>query len=338
MAEGMRYRELGSTGIKISVVGLGTFAIGGWFWGGTDDKKATEAINASLDSGVNLIDTAPMYGFGHAEQVVGKAIRGRRDKVILATKVGLRWDLAKGEFDGYASEKSPSSKPSQYEIYRYLGPESIRYEVEQSLVRLKTDYIDLYQTHWQDKTTPIESTMEALLKLREEGKIRAIGVSNVSREQLQEYGTVASAQEKYSLMDRHIEKNGLLDFCIQKGVSILSYFTMEQGLLTGKASPTRQFKEGDTRKGNPSFAPENVRRINGIIEQLAPFGEKYRASVPQIVIALTAQRRGITSVLLGARDRTQAEENSRGGWMDPKSEDIVAMNGIVDQLTAFAHP
>ena len=228
MSEDMHYRELGSSGIKASVVGLGTFAIGGWFWGGTDEKKSIEAIHASLDMGVNLIDTAPIYGFGKAEEIVGKALKGKRDKAVIATKCGLRWDTDKGEFNGYADEKSPSTTPAKYTIHRYLGPDSITYEVEQSLRRLGTDHIDLYQTHWQEATTPIEVTMEALQKLRQEGKIRAIGVSNVTVDQLKRYGAVASAQEKFNLLDRGIEKKGLVDYCARAGIVILSYFTMEQ--------------------------------------------------------------------------------------------------------------
>jgi aryl-alcohol dehydrogenase-like predicted oxidoreductase len=328
----MKTKELGNSGIRASVVGLGTFAIGGWFWGGTDEKKAIEAIHASLDAGVNLIDTAPIYGFGTAERIVAKAIKGRRDKVVLATKAGMRWDTDKGEFSGYADDASPRDKPAKYEIRRYLGPESIRYEVEQSLKRLGTDYIDLYQTHWQEATTPIEDTMEALEALRREGKIRAIGVSNVNVDQLRRYGSVASVQEKFNLLDRTIRDNGLLDACVKGGVSILSYFTMEQGLLTGGMSPDRDFAEGDTRKTNPLFAPGNIRRVNGTLAELRPFAEKYRASIGQVVIALTARQRGITHLLVGARDAEQARENAGGGCLELEEGDLKALNAIADRL------
>jgi aryl-alcohol dehydrogenase-like predicted oxidoreductase len=335
MEDGMRTRELGKSGIQASILGLGTFAIGGWFWGGTDEKKSIEAIHASLERGVNLIDTAPIYGFGIAEQIVGKAIKGRRDKVIIATKVGLRWDTDKGQFDGYADDKSPSKEPAKYKIHKYLGPDGIRYEVEQSLKRLGTDYIDLYQTHWQEPTTPIEVTMEALLKLKQEGKIRAIGVSNVSVEQLKRYGNVASAQERFTLIDRSITKNGLLDYCVNNSISILSYFSMEQGLLTGAMSPDRLFKDGDTRKANPLFSPESIRRVNAVVTELRPFAEKYRATVSQIVIALTLAQRGITHMLVGARDAAQAEENAGGGCIELSRDDLVAMNVTGDKLAAL---
>jgi aryl-alcohol dehydrogenase-like predicted oxidoreductase len=335
MAGGMRTRELGTSGIRASILGLGTFAIGGWFWGGTDEKKSIEAIHASLERGVNLIDTAPIYGFGTAEQIIGKAIKGRRDKVIIATKVGLRWDTDKGQFDGYADDKSPSKEPAKYKIHKYLGPDGIRYEVEQSLKRLGTDYIDLYQTHWQEPTTPIEVTMEALLKLKQEGKIRAIGVSNVSVEQLKRYGKVASVQERFTLIDRSIIKNGLLDYCVNNSLSILSYFSMEQGLLTGAMSPDRLFKEGDTRKTNPLFSPESIRRVNAVVTELRPFAEKYRATVSQIVIALTLAQRGITHMLVGARDAAQAKENAGGGCIELSRDDLAAMNATGDKLAAL---
>jgi len=336
MAGAMRMREIGTSGIKASVVGLGTFAIGGWFWGGTDEKKSVEAIHASLDAGVNLIDTAPIYGFGIAEQVVAKATKGRRDKVILATKVGLRWDTEQGIFDGYADDKSPSAAPAKYKIHKYLGPDGIRFEVEESLKRLGTDYIDVYQTHWQEPTTPIEQTMEALEKLKEQGKIRAIGVSNVNVEQIKRYGKVVSAQERFTLMDRSIVKSGLLDYCVTNSISILSYFSMERGLLTGTMPPDRTFKDGDTRRTNPLFSSESIRRVNSVVAELRPFAEKYKATVGQVVIALTAAQRGITHMLVGARDAKQAKENALGGCITLSSADLPAMNVIADKLARLS--
>jgi len=328
----MHTRDLGASGIPASVVGLGTFAIGGWFWGGTDEKRSVEAIHASLDAGVTLIDTAPIYGFGLAEQIVGKALKGRRGKAIIATKVGLRWDTDKGQFDGYADDKGPSQTPAKYEIHRWLAPESIRYEVEQSLRRLQTDVIDLYQTHWQESTTPIEVTMETLQALQREGKIRAIGVSNVSVEQLRRYGPVASAQEKFNLLDRAIVANGLVDYCVEKRIGILSYFTMEQGLLSGAMRPGRRFNDGDTRRGNPRFSDDNIRRVNEVLSGLRPFAEKYGATLSQVVIALTARQRGVTHVLVGARDAAQARENAAGGCLNLSDPDVNDMQRIADRL------
>jgi methylglyoxal reductase len=332
MSKRIQVRDLGSSGISASIIGLGTFAIGGWFWGGTDEKKSIKAIHAALDAGVTLIDTAPIYGFGLSEQIVGKALKGRRHKAILATKVGLRWDTDKGQFDGYADEKGPTKTPAKYEIHRWLAPESIRYEVEQSLRRLDTDVIDLYQTHWQESTTPIEVTMQTLQALQREGKIRAIGVSNVNVEQLRRYGTVASAQEKFSLLDRKIVKSGLVDYCVSRRIAILSYFSMEQGLLTGAMKPGRAFADGDTRRGNPAFSDEAIGRVNGILASLKPYAEKYQATLSQIVIALTARQPGITHVLVGARDEEQARENAVGGCLDLSADDVKEMQVIVDRL------
>jgi methylglyoxal reductase len=311
------------------VVGLGTFAIGGWFYGGADEKKSIEAIHASLDHGVNLIDTAPIYGYGTAETVVGKALKGRRNKALIATKVGLVWEGKQGEFFMHSDEKWPTSGPSKYEVYKNLKPESIRREIELSLKRLATDHIDLYQTHWQESTTPIEVTMETLLKLKDEGKIRAIGVSNVSVDQLERYGTVASAQEKFSLLDRGIEEKGLVDYCVDHNIAILSYFTMEQGLLTGCLDPERTFPEGHVRKNDAKFSRENRIKVGKALARFEPIAKRHGATVCQTVIALTALQRGITHVLIGARDARQAVENAQGVALKLTPEEVKELNGIV---------
>lgn len=216
----MRYVKLGSSQIEVSVIGLGTFAMGGKWWGGEDKKDSVEAIRASIDSGINFIDTAPIYGQGLAEELIAKALKGRRDKVVIATKCGLRWDLKKGF---YSFDYAPGVP-----VYQYLGKESVEYELDQSLKRLGTDYIDLYQSHWQDQTTPISETMEAFQKLKDKGKIRAIGVSNVSLEQIKEYakyGIIDSDQENYNVIDVGIESD-LLPWCEKNNVSMLAYRVM----------------------------------------------------------------------------------------------------------------
>ncbi len=322
----MKFRPLGASGLKASVVGLGTFAIGGWFYGGAQERDSIAAIHASIDHGVNLIDTAPIYGFGSAEKVVGKAIKGRRDKVLLATKVGLVWEGSEGEFFMHADDKWPTDGPSKYTVYKNLKPHSIAREVELSLRRLRTDSIDLYQTHWQDATTPIEETMGALVKLKEQGKIRAIGVSNVRTEQLSRYGTVVSAQEKFSLIDRSIVERGLVDYCVNHSIAILSYFTLEQGLLTGTLDPDREFPAGDMRKNDSKFTPESRRRMLAMLSTLRPIAEKYKVSIAQLMIALTATQRGISHVLIGARTASQAVENAAGGFIELAAEDIAFMD------------
>ena len=335
MVNQIQTKKIKNIEVPVSIVGLGTFAIGGWFWGGTSKEDAIKAINASLDEGINLIDTAPIYGYGLSEKIIGEAIKGRREEAIIATKCGLVWDKEQGVFHAHADDMGPKDKPSKYKIYQYLAPRSIRDEIEASLKRLDTDYIDLYQTHWQDSTTPIDDTMEELLKLKDQGKIKAIGVSNVNMEQLKEYnktGDISSAQEKFSLIDRKIEKNGILEYCISNKIAILSYFTMEQGLLTGKMSPSRVFPEGDTRSNNPSFQRQNIQRINEVLNRLIPFTKKYNIELVQLIIALTAAQKGITHVLIGSRNEKQAKENAIGGRIKLAEEDISEMNKIVKEL------
>src|SRR5579859_1171461 len=174
----MRYHPLGQSGIQASVVGLGTWAISGWMWGGTDEARSIRAIQASLDAGVNLIDTAPAYGLGLAETIVGKATRDRRGKVVIATKFGLVWHTDQGQ---------PHGTEDGRQLRRLLTADSIRYEVEESLRRLQTDYIDLYQTHWQETNTPVQETMDALIRLKQQGKIRATGLGNVTLARLREF-------------------------------------------------------------------------------------------------------------------------------------------------------
>ncbi len=302
----MQYRPLGKSGIQASVIALGSWAIGGWAWGGTDERKSIEAIHASLDAGINLIDTAPAYGLGLSESIIGKALTGRRDQVVLATKCGLVWHTQKGV--KFLEEHGQA-------VHRYLGPESIRYELEQSLLRLKTDYIDLYQTHWQDASTPIEDTMHTLLELKKEGKIRAIGVSNCTLGQLQAYekiGPVDCAQEKYNRLHRDIEED-ILPYTQKRGIALLAYSPLARGLLTGKIDPTRTFALGDSRSNHPQFTPEARQQVLSMLDQMRPLADKHNLSIGQLVLAWTLAQPGVTHLLVGARDAEQARENARAG-------------------------
>jgi methylglyoxal reductase len=326
----MLYRKLGSTDIEISVIGLGTWAIGGWMWGGTDEEKSVRAVHASLDHGVNLIDTAPAYGFGLSEEIVGRAIQGRRDKVVLATKCGLIWDREEGTFFLHSDERGATPRPSTTKIYKFLGPASIGRELEQSLKRLNTDCIDLYQTHWQDPTTPIEDTMAALLKLTDQGKIRAIGVSNADLGHLKAYGAIDSDQEKYSMLDRGIETNGTLAWCREKQISVLAYSPLVNGLLTGKIRPDRQFGAGDLRKMNLRFRRENIEKVNAVLTaDVQPIAARHQATIGQTVIAWTFSQPGITCVLCGARDADQAIENALAGRLELSPAEIETMEKAV---------
>ncbi|WP_171124754.1 MULTISPECIES: aldo/keto reductase [unclassified Ruegeria] len=308
MSHEMLTREIGNSGIEASVVGLGTWAIGGWMWGGTDEAKSIAAIQASVDAGITLIDTAPAYGQGVAEDIVGKALKGRRDKVVLATKCGLVWHTQKGnhffDYDG---------KP----VHRYLGKDAIIYEVEKSLTRLGTDYIDHYITHWQDPTTPIAETMETLETLKQQGKIRSIGASNTSVDEVKAYvasGQLDAIQEEYSMVKRDIEGT-LLPMCRENGVSVLSYSSLALGLLSGKIGPDRVFEGDDQRKDNPRFSMANRQKVANLMGTIAPIAEAHGATLAQTLIAWTVQQPGISFSLCGARDAAQAAENAKAGQL-----------------------
>lgn len=325
----MIYRKLGPAGIDVSAVGFGAWAIGGWMWGGADQQQAIAAIHAALDHGVNLIDTAPIYGFGRSEEIVGQAIRDRRDKVVLATKCGLIWDRDEGEFYFHANTDGITFRPSDKKVYKCLRPESIRREVEDSLARLNTTCIDLYQTHWPEATTPVADTMAALVKLKDEGKIRAIGISNANLEQLTAYGPIDSDQEKYSLLDRDLENNGMLEYCRGHDIAMLAYSPLANGLLTGKIQPDRQFGSGDLRRGNRRFAAANIERINASLAQLRSIAERHQATIAQLVIAWTYCRPGVTSVLCGARTPEQAIENAAAGQIALSPDEMATIGETV---------
>lgn len=315
----MQTREIGKSGIEASVIGLGTWAMGGWMWGGTDEKAAIEAIHASLDNGVSLIDTAPAYGLGVSEELVGKAIKGKRDQVVLATKCGLVWHTNKGNH--FFNENGKL-------VHRYLGADAIHYEVEQSLKRLQTDYLDLYITHWQDPTTPVEETMDALQTLKKAGKIRAIGISNVSKEDLAAYqkcGVVDAVQEKYNLIERELE-DSLLPMTIKNDVACLSYSSLAMGLLSGKVSPERTFTGDDQRITNPMFAVDNRRKVQEFCQSIEPIAAQKNITVAQLVIAATLQQPGITYALCGARNAQQAVENAIAGQVILSLEEVNLIN------------
>ncbi len=322
-------REIGRSGVVASAVGLGTWAIGGWMWGGTDEAESIAAIQASLDAGVTLIDTAPAYGLGRSEEIVGKALKGRRDKAVIATKCGLVWHTDKGKhfFD---QDRKP--------VHRYLGRDAILYEVEESLRRLRTDHIDLYITHWQDPTTPIEETMRALEELKAAGKIRAIGASNVSAAELETYisvGGLDAIQERFSMVDREIEAD-LLPLTRPNGISTLSYSSLALGLLSGTVGPDRAFSGDDQRRDNPRFSISNREKAMAFAAAIGPVAGKHGASVAQIVIAWTLAQPGVTFALCGARNPAQALDNARAGTIRLDPDDHAAIDAaIATKLTAM---
>lgn len=322
-------RPIGHSGVSASAVGLGTWAIGGWMWGGTDEQASIRAIEASIDAGISLIDTAPAYGLGRSEEIVGKAIKGKRDKVVIATKCGLNWHSGKGNhfFD-------QDGKP----VHRYLGADGIAHEIEQSLSRLGTDYIDLYITHWQDPTTPIAEIMATLEKLKASGKIRAIGASNVSAEDLEHYvaaGQIDAIQERYSMIDREIETS-LLPITRRNDVATLSYSSLALGLLTGAIDPSREFSGDDQRKGNPRFSAANRQKVANLKQAIAPIAEQHKASMAQIVIAWTLAQPGITFALCGARNAEQALDNARAGEISLGADELATIDkAIAAHLTSM---
>jgi aryl-alcohol dehydrogenase-like predicted oxidoreductase len=326
----MVYKQLGASDLQLPVVSFGAWAIGGWMWGGTDDQAAVRAIQKGVDLGVTCIDTAPAYGMGHSEEVVGKAIRGRQDEVIIATKCGLRWDLTEGEFFFHTKDNAGNDLA----MHRNLKADSIKYECEQSLGRLGVDTIDLYQCHWPDSTTPLAETMGALLDLQREGKIRAIGVSNFTPAMMAECmkaGVLDSTQPPYSALHRGIESD-VLPFCVDHNIGVMAYSPIAQGLLTGKVTMDRVFPEGDLRQDKPWFQPGNRRRVLDMLENVKPIAEGHGATLAQVFIAWTVAQPGITTVLVGARSESQVAENAKAGALKLSGDELRTIRALVEAL------
>ena len=332
----MKRIKLGQSDLDASVVALGAWAIGGGAsWGKkVDDQAAIDTIHAALDAGVNFIDTAPAYGFGHSEVLLGKALAGRRDEVILATKCGLWWDDERGSFFTDFEDRP---------VYRSLRPDTIAIEVERSLQCLGTDHIDLYQTHWpavEPEATPIPETMGALVKLVEEGKIRTIGVCNVSPGELEENigcGPVVSCQFRYSMLSREPEA-GILPLCRTHGLATMTYMSLEQGLLTGKVTMDTVFAEGDFRTNaawNAWYLPANRRRLLDLLDGWQSLCETHHCSLAQLALAWTLARDGVTHVLAGARHPGQIIENAAAADLALDAETLARMD---QDLQALGEP
>lgn len=283
-------------------------------WGHVDDRESIAAIHQAVDCGINLIDTAPIYGLGHSEEIVGKAVKGRRAEVVLATKCGLLFP------------SSPQSPP-----VRSLTQASIVRECEDSLRRLQTDHIDLYQCHWPDPQTPIRETMGALTTLLAEGKIRALGVSNFSTELItaaREYGPIHALQPPFSMLDRHAADD-LIPYCSERRIAVVPYGPLAKGLLTGKFSADSRFH--DVRTRDPEFLGARYRRNLGVVEALRPFAEKYGKTLAQLAINWTAYHPGVTAPIAGAKRPSQVLENAGGiGWM-LSTDDRLAIDRILEK-------
>jgi aryl-alcohol dehydrogenase-like predicted oxidoreductase len=295
----MEQIAIGNSGLTTSRIGLGTWAIGGWMWGGSDEAESIATIRSAVERGVTLIDTAPAYGFGRSEEIVGKALTegGLRGRVAIATKVGLAWQNG--------------------EVYRDSRPSRIREEVEASLRRLRTDVIDLYQVHWPDAETSIEETARTLEALRREGKVRAIGVSNHSPAQMEAFRTVAeldAVQPPYNLFEREIEAD-VLPYAASKGLTVLSYGALCRGLLSGKMGATSSFSRDDLRKLDPKFQGQRFRRYLAVVDELDRFAqEQFGKSVLALAVRWVLDR-GQTIALWGARHPAQLDPiGSIDGW------------------------
>lgn len=327
----MLYRKLGKSDLEVSAITFGAWAAGGWMWGSTDRNEAVEAIKASYDAGVTSIDTAPIYGQGTSEEIVGEAIKGiSRDQVQILTKFGMRWDLAKGDF----AMHSKNNSGEDIDVYKYAGRDSIIYECEQSLKRLGTDYIDLYQIHWPDSTTPIDETFEAVSRLIEQGKVRFAGVCNYNAQQMAESEKtleLVSNQIPFSMVNREVEEE-TVPYCIENNKSILAYSPLERGLLTGKITPGYQFQKGDHRASHKHFQPEFIEKTNALLDKIKPIADQHNVSLGQLVLRWTIERPGITVALAGARNAEQAVQNARSAGINLSKEEIDSISELVERF------
>jgi len=308
----MEYRKLGTTELQVSVVAIGTWAMGGYVptWGPVDDNESITAIKQGIDLGMTLIDTAPAYGHGHSEEVVGNAIADRRDQVVVATKCGLVWSGKDG--------------PNQ----RCLKPDTVRKECEASLRRLRIETIDLYQIHWPDPETPIADTMATLLALRDQGKIRVIGVSNFSCEQMsqaRQHGPIHSLQTELSMLEPQA-RDELLPYCQEYGMGVLAFAPFARGLLTGKFAASSRFN--DLRAKDRRYTGTAFQSNLALIEKLCPIAADLGCTMAQLAIRWVIQQAGVATVVTGAKRLSQVEEDAGAG-------DITIPNTAMDAIDAI---
>lgn len=326
----MEYRTLGKSDLKVSEIAFGAWAIGGWLWGGADAKDAIRAVETAIDHGMTTIDTAAVYGFGLSEQLVAKAVKGKRDKAQILTKFGMVWDEKKGKF--YFSTQDNQGK--DLDIYAYSSKERVLADCERSLKNLGTDYIDLYQIHWPDATTPVAETMEALEILTSQGKIRVGAVSNYSvelmAEALKTY-QIASNQIPYSMVNRTIEKE-IVPFCISNSIGILAYSPLQRGLLTGKFKPGHSFSDGDSRPDTPYYKEPNLSRILDLTVKLKGIADERKVTLSQLVLNWTKEQPGITCVLAGARNPEQVLDNVKAVDFNLTGEEMEKINDLLSDL------
>lgn len=323
----MKYRSTSRFPEQISVIGLGCWELSGSnVWQGSNDEDSIKVVHKALKAGINFFDVAPVYGFGHAEEILGRAIEGfPRDKILIATKCGLIWDEHK-------------------RIKRCLKPESVFQEIDQSLKRLKTDYVDLYQLHWPDPNTPIEETLDALTKLQKEGKIRYIGLSNFSRDIASKVlPYISSMQGLYNMFERNAtsyhsipleyrSEKEILPFCERNGLAFFPYSPLMQGILTGKFLENEVFV--DVRSANPKLSGEEFKKYIGVVRKLMEISREIGKPLSQVSINWLLKHEAITSIIAGATNPSHIEENVKAlDWeMDDEVyryiEKIISESGL----------
>src|SRR6266702_4064125 len=287
----MEFAKIAGTTLEVSRIGLGTWAIGGWMWGGTDERESIATIDAAIERGINLVDTAPAYGFGRSEEIVGRALGqgGLRRQVKIATKVGLEWKDGK--------------------VFRNAGRDRILREIDASLQRLRTDYIDIYQVHWPDPLVPVEQTAEAMRTLLEQGTIRAIGVSNFSIDQIERFRRVAPlhvVQPPYNMLERGVEAE-LLPYCRETSLATLTYGALCRGLLSGKMQPDSRFDGDDLRLADPKFRQPRYSQYLAAVRRLDQLAQqRYRKRVIHLAVRWILDQ-GASVALWGARHPAQIE-------------------------------
>lgn len=310
----MRYTMLGKTELKVSQATIGTWAIGGAGWGDVNKKESMEAIETMIERGVNLIDTASFYGLGESEKIVGEVIRDKRDDIVLLTKAGTGWD-----------EKGVPFKRSDYK--------SILKDCEESLQRLKTDYIDLYLIHWPDEVTPIEEMMDAMNKLKQDGKIRFIGASNFSKEEVLEsekYVSFDVLQHPYSMVAQDFRE--LLTWAHKNNIGTMSYGSLGAGILTGSIREMPKFSEDDMRLNFYDYFKEpKFSKVMQLVKRLDVYAEKYNVPVSQVTINWNTQSGFLDTILMGVRNKKEAEENCAAFEWKLEQEDVESITKDIQE-------
>ncbi len=319
----LQTRTLGDSTLNITAIGFGAWAIGGgnwqFAWGHQEDDESVEAIRRAVELGINWIDTAAIYGLGHSEEVVGRTLHSLTDKPLVFTKCSMRWGADR-------------------KIYRSLKRDSVREEVENSLRRLGVDTIDLYQIHWPDPEDQLEEGWETLARIKEEGKVRYIGVSNFSVAQMERVRRIApitSLQPPYSLLNRRVEED-ILPYCLKHGIGVINYSPMASGLLTGKMTPDRirAMPEDDWRRRSPQFNEPKLSVNLELSELLREIGKEHGVEAGVVAIAWTLRNPAVTGAIVGARNAQQIEGTIPAATLRLSDDEIARIDRFVARRLA----